>query len=162
MAKIQISGVTHQRQLTPVACWYTSLQMAVRYFENRRQASISGLSGPENFPEMQKRFTDKSNPSWAEWREWAQQCGFTALNLTPNQDGIYQYLTTYGPIIYSGTWGYTFDGHVVILTGIDTDTNTVYVDDPLEASAPVSKDVNTYFGQLAQTLWENPLFVYAG
>lgn len=82
------------------------------------------------------------------------------LNLTPNEDGVYDFLSTYGPIVYSGTWGNTFDGHVVILTGIDTDTDTLYVDDPLEPSAPVTKNINTYFAQLAQTLWENPLFVY--
>lgn len=162
MAKILITGVIHQRQLTPVACWYTSLQMAVRYFENRRQASILGLSGPENFPPMQKRFADGGHPSWAEWRRWAGECGLTALNLTPNQNGIYQYLSIYGPIVYSGTWGYTFDGHVVVLTGIDTSSNIVYVDDPLEKTAPVRKSANIYFSQLAQTLWETPLFVFAG
>jgi papain like cysteine protease AvrRpt2 len=111
---------------------------------------------------MQSRFAAGSNPSWAEWRQWAEQCGFTALNLTPNQLGIYQFLSRYGAIIYSGTWGYTFDGHVVIITGVNTDTNTVYIDDPLETLAPVSKNMNVYFGQLIQSLWENPLFVYSG
>ena len=160
MANIQINGVTHQKQSNPRACWYTCLQMAVRYFENKAQGCLRNLSSPENFPVMLQRFQNGSNPSWAEWRQWAEQCGFTPLNLTPNQNGIYQYLSQYGPIVYSGTWGYTFDGHVVILTGVDTSSNTVYVDDPLENSAPVTKNINTYFGQLAQTLWENPLFVY--
>lgn len=162
MPSIRVNGMVHQQQLNPRACWYTCLQMAVRYQENKRQASIVGLTSPEYFPDMQSRFAAGSNPSWAEWRAWAEQCGFTALNLTPTTLGIYQFLSQYGPIIYSGTWGYTFDGHVVILTGINTDTNTVYVDDPLETLAPVTKNVNTYFSQLAQTLWENPLFVYAG
>lgn len=160
MATIQITGVIHQRQLTARACWFTCLQMVVRYYENQAQSCQADLSSPENFPEMQQRFAAKSNPSWAEWRDWAQKCGFTPLNLTPTADGVYNFLSTYGPIIYSGTWGNTFDGHVVVLTGIDTGTGTLYVDDPLEASAPVTKNINTYFAQLTQTLWENPLFVY--
>lgn len=160
MPSVQINGVIHQRQLTARACWYTCLQMAVRYYENLQQFSSAALQSPENFPHMQQRFASGGNPSWAEWREWAEQCGFTPLNLTPNQMGIYEFLSQYGPIIYSGTWGNSFDGHVVIITGINTDTNTVYIDDPLEQSAPVSKNANTYFAQLTQTLWENPLFVY--
>ncbi|NNE65030.1 MAG: hypothetical protein HKN33_00570 [Pyrinomonadaceae bacterium] len=160
MPTIQINGVVHQRQLNRRACWYTCLQMAVRYFESQAQASVSGLSGPEHFSNMQARFAAGSNPSWAEWREWAQQCGFTALNLTPTPIGIHSFLSQHGPIIYSGTWGYSFDGHVVIVTGINTDTDTLYVDDPLEAGAPVTKNMTTYFGNLRQTLWENPLFVY--
>lgn len=160
MPSIQINGVIHQRQLTARACWYTCLQMAVRYYENAMQACSADLKSPENFPHMEQRFSSGGNPSWAEWRQWAEQCGFTPLNLTPNQDGIYQFLSQYGPIVYSGTWGNTFDGHVVIITGINTDTNTVYIDDPLEQNAPVSKNTNTYFAQLTQTLWENPLFVY--
>src|SRR5262245_38226499 len=153
MPTIQISGVIHQRQLNPRACWYTCLQMGVRYYENQSQACLANLSGPENFPHMQSRFTAGSNPSWAEWRTWAEQCGFISFNLSGNADGIYQFISTYGPIVYSGTWGNTFDGHVVILTGINSDNGTLYVDDPLEVSAPVTKNINTYFAQLTQTLW---------
>jgi hypothetical protein len=160
MPTAQITGVIHQRQLNARACWYTGLQMAVRYYENQGQASLANLSSPDTFPEMQKRFAAGSNPSWAEWRSWTERCGFTPLNLSANADGIYQFLSTYGPIIYSGTWGNTFDGHVVILTGINSDTGVLYVDDPLEVAAPVTKDIDTYFAQLTQTLWENPLFVY--
>jgi hypothetical protein len=160
MPTVQINGVIHQRQLSPRACWYTCLQMVVRYYENQAQASLAHLRSPDTFPDMQKRFADGSNPSWAEWRAWAERCGFTPLNLSPNADGIYQFLSVYGPIIYSGTWGNTFDGHVVVLTGINSDSGTLYVDDPLEVSAPVTKDINTYFARLTQTLWENPLFVY--
>src|SRR6516165_3920815 len=105
MPTAQIIGVIHQRQLNSRACWYTCLQMAVRYYENQAQASLANLSSPDNFPDMQKRFEGGSNPSWAEWRSWTEQCGFTPLNLSANKDGIYQFLSTYGPIIYSGTWG---------------------------------------------------------
>ena len=65
-----------------------------------------------------------------------QQCGFQPLNLSPTTDGIYYFLNTYGPIIYSGTWGYTFDGHVVVLTGINTATANLAVDDPLNNLPP--------------------------
>ncbi len=162
MPTIQVNGVVHQRQLTKRACWYTGLQMAVRYFENTRQSSSSNLTSPEFFPVMQKRFTDKSNPSWAEWRQWAEQCGFTALNMTPNELGVFQALSRYGPIVYSGTWGNTFDGHVVVLTGINTDSKMLTMDDPWEVTAPMVKNIYTYFSELTQTLWENPLFVYQG
>lgn len=63
MAKIQINGVIHQRQLNARACWFTCLQMAVRYYENQSQACLAGLTSPENFPEMQQRFAAGSNPS---------------------------------------------------------------------------------------------------
>lgn len=160
MPTVQINGVIHQRQLNPRACWYTCLQMGVRYYENVNQQCLADLQAPENFPHMQSRYAANSNPSWVEWRAWAEQCGFTPLNLTPTAQGIYEFLKTYGPIIYSGTWGNTFDGHVVVLTGINTDADTLYVDDPLEHTAPVTKNMTTYFSQLTQSLWENPLFVY--
>lgn len=159
MPTAQIHGVIHQRQLTARACWYTCLQMVVRYYESVNQTCSSTLVSPEHFPHMQTRFSAGSNPSWAEWWQWAEQCGFTPLNLSPNKDGIYHFIDTYGPIVYSGTWGNTFDGHVVVITGINTDTETLYIDDPLDQSAPTSKDFNTYMSQLTQTLWENPLFV---
>src|SRR5262245_7228139 len=125
MPSTQINGVTHRRQLTARACWYTCLQMVVDYYEAVSQSCSADLSSPENFPHMQSRFAAGSNPSWAEWRAWAQQCGFTPLNLTPNEDGVYEFLSTYGPIIYSGTWGNSFNGHVVVITGINTDSDTV-------------------------------------
>ena len=160
MASYVITGVRHQRQLNPVACWYTCLQMVVRYYERQAGACLSDLSGPENFSYMQSRFAATRNPSWAEWRQWAQDCGFSPLNLSPTIDAIYSYLAKYGPIIYSGTWGNSFNGHVVVITGANTSTGALLVDDPLEQSAPVRKNINTYFAQLTQTLWENPLFVY--
>ena len=160
MPSIQITGVIHQRQLNPRACWFTCLQMAVRYYESTYQQCLGDLRGPETFAYMQQRFAARSNPSWAEWRDWAQQCGFKPFNLSPTANGIYYFLNTYGPIVYSGTWGQTFDGHVVVITGINTDTNNLFIDDPLEQSAPVTRNINTYLAQLTQTLWENPLFVY--
>ena len=84
------------------------------------------------------------------------------MNLTPNQNRIFRYLSQYGPIVYSGTWGYAFDGHAVILTGLDTVSGTIYVDDTLELLTRVSKFVNTYFGQMAQMLRKDPEFAYAG
>ena len=162
MSTIQINGVVHQRQLNKRACWFTSLQMAVRYFENKSQSSNPNLVSPEFFPDMKDRFDKGSNPSWAEWRQWGEKCGFTALNMTPNEMGVYQTISRYGPIIYSGTWGNTFDGHVVILTGINTDSKVLTMDDPWEATAPITKDIYAYFSQLSQTLWENPLFVFEG
>jgi hypothetical protein len=159
MPNILLTGVTHQRQLNPRACWFTGLQMEVRYFENRASSSLSDLRSPENFPDMLNRFNAGTNPSWAEWRAWAQRCGFVPLDLTPTAQGVYSALTTRGPIIYSGTWGNSFDGHVVILVGVDTDAGTLFIDDPLDVSAPTSKTFNTYMGQLTQTLTDNPLFV---
>jgi hypothetical protein len=155
-----LSGVIHQRQLNPRACWFTCLQMGVRYFENSAGACLPDLTSPENFPDMLSRFNAGSNPSWAEWRAWAGRCGFTALDETPTAAGVYSILGQRGPIIYSGTWGFSFDGHVVILVGVDTDSDLLYIDDPLDVSAPATKNYTTYMGQLMQTLTDNPLFVY--
>jgi hypothetical protein len=134
--------------------------MVVRYYENAYQQSFSDLRSPDTFAHMQQRFSAGSNPSWAEWRKWAKQCGFQPLDLSPTAAGIYSFLDTYGPVIYTGTWGQSFDGHVVVVTGIDTDSHMLAIDDPLQQSAPVSRNMDSYFSQLTQTLWENPLFVY--
>jgi len=158
--KMLLPGVIHQRQLNPRACWFTCLQMEVRYFENTSASCLSDLSSPENFPDMLARFNSGSNPSWAEWRAWAQRCGFSPLDETPTALGVYNTLGQHGPIIYSGTWGYSFDGHVVIIVGVDTDNDMLFIDDPLDVSAPATKDYTTYMGQLMQTLTDNPLFVY--
>jgi len=136
--------------------------MAVRYHYERCQQTLANLRSPEYIPKMQQRFKQGSNPSWAEWRAWAQECGFTAVNMTPAPLGVLQTLQRHGATLYSGTWGATYDGHVVVLIGVNTDTSKLYIDDPLELNAPTEKDINTYFGTLTQRLWENPLFVYQG
>ncbi len=159
MPSIRISGVTHQHQLNPRACWYTGLQMEVRYFENRAGGSLADLRGPETFPDMQTRFTGGGNPSWAEWPLWAARCGFKSIEMTPTAAGVYSTLSQRGPIVYSGTWGNSFNGHVVIVVGIDTDAGTLFVDDPLTSVAPTAYPFDTYLGQLTQTLTDNPLFV---
>jgi hypothetical protein len=160
LPSIFVPGVVHQRQLNPRACWFTCLQMAVRYHESKARATLSDLTSPENFPDMLTRFNAGSNPSWHEWRLWAQRCGFTPLDQTPNALGVYQALTASGPIVYSGTWGNTFDGHVVILVGVNTETDALTLDDPLTATAPTVTTVAGYLGTLIQSLTDNPLFVY--
>jgi hypothetical protein len=160
MATFSVLGVTHQQQLNPRACWYTCMQMMVNYVQNQQQQCPSDLTSPEFDTEMKARFDAGKNPSWDEWRDWATRLGFTALNLTPNDNGLLSTLQQYGPIMYSGTWGLTYDGHVIIITGIDTDAWTVFVDDPLEGSAPVAHQSADYFSRLTQSLWDNPLFVY--
>ena len=160
MPHIQINGVVHQRQQNVNACWYTCLQMVVRYYESLSGTCMSFLTGPEHFPHMQSRYEAARTPSWAEWSRWAGECGFTPLNITPNATGLYGFLSDHGPIIYAGTWGMGFDGHAVVVTGINTGSDTLYIDDPGERTAPVTKNMTTYFGRLRQTLTDNPLFVY--
>ena len=132
----------------------------VNYVQNQQQQCPSDLTSPEFDTEMKARFDAGQNPSWAEWRAWATRLGFTALNLTPNDSGVLATLQQYGAIMDSGTWGQTQGGHVVVITGIDTDAGTVFVDDPLEGSAPVSRQSDDFFGHLTQSIWDNPLFVY--
>jgi hypothetical protein len=48
---------------------------------------------------------------------------------------------------------------VVIIVGINTDTGTLHIDDPLDFTAPTTRLLNTYLGRLTQTLTDNPLFV---
>ena len=80
MTTYSVTGVTHQVQLNPRACWYTCMQMMVYYFQNQQQQSLGDLSPPEYAPEMKARFDAGLNPSWVEWRNWATRLGFTALN----------------------------------------------------------------------------------
>ena len=130
LASYRVTGVAHQRQSNPRACWFTCLQMAVRYHYERCQQTLANLRSPEYIPKMQQRFKQGSNPSWAEWRAWAQECGFTAVNMTPAPLGVLQTLQRHGATLYSGTWGATYDGHVVVLIGVNTDTSKLYIDDP--------------------------------
>ncbi len=160
MTTFNVAGVAHQQQLNARACWYTCMQMMVNYVQSQQQQCPSDLTSPDLDPEMKARFDAGQNPSWDEWRDWATRLGFTALDQTPNNDGVLSTLQQYGAIMYSGTWGQTYDGHVVIITGIDTDAATVFIDDPLESSAPVSHQTDDFFGHLTQSLWDNPLFVY--
>jgi hypothetical protein len=122
----------------------------------------ANLVPPETVTKMKSRFDAGSNPSWAEWRQWAEELGFHAINMSPTEDGILNILQAHGPIVYSGTWGNTFDGHVVVITGIDTSGPTIDVYDPLQENAPLALDMNATFARLTQSLWENPLFVYRG
>ena len=106
MPTAQIIGVIHQRQLNPRACWYTCLQMAVTYYENQGAGQSCHFAFARHFSEYAKTiFADGSNPSWAEWRSWTEQCGFTPLNLSANADGIYQFLSTYGLVPFTPELG---------------------------------------------------------
>src|SRR4051812_2684668 len=121
MASIHLTGVTHQQQSNGKACWYTCMQMMVRYHRARAQKTLSRLRSPEEVDKMQQRFAAGGHPSWADWRAWAIELGFSALDFTPTAKNIHELLGKHGPIMYSGTWGQTFDGHVVVIVGIDTE-----------------------------------------
>jgi hypothetical protein len=49
---------------------------------------------------------------------------------------------------------------VVIIVGVNSDTDALFIDDPLTTAAPTPTTCTAYLGRLAQTLTDNPLFVY--
>jgi hypothetical protein len=169
MPAIQIQGVVHQVQLNPSACWYTCMQMMARYYRSQNPG-VSSVGSPEDDPEMQQRFDAGGNPNWPEWNAWATRLGFKPINISPTDVGFYQLLHNYGPVMYSGTWEDSFDGHIVLITGVNTDgdppdiegTAALWVDDPLDNRPPFprSQPYDGYVQTLQQRLSDQPLFVY--
>lgn len=132
------------------ACWYTSLQMVVRYY--RRRGMGARLRDPSEDPETQQLYANDvgigggPNPS-TERERIANRLGFAALYMSLTKEGMWKMLEK-GPVIYAGRWPGLSSGHWVVIVGISEDT--LAINDP--ASGLVNWNYNQFMGQyLVQT-----------
>ncbi len=137
------------------ACWYTSLQMVVRY--NRGRGQGGRLIDPSEDPETQQLYLSNAgvgagaNPA-VERERIANKLGFAALYMSLNNYGIWQLLSK-GPVIYAGRWPGMSSGHWVVIVGISQDT--LAINDP--GSGLVTWNFNEFMGRYLLQTAQRPL-----
>jgi hypothetical protein len=102
------------------ACWYTSLQMVVKYYRDRGMGH--GLIDPSEDAETQKMYTD--NSGIVDRERIARKLGFTVVYASLSDEGMWDLLHG-GPVIYAGAWPGKLSGHWVVIVGISADTLTI-------------------------------------
>jgi ABC-type bacteriocin/lantibiotic exporter with double-glycine peptidase domain len=133
------------------ACWYTSLQMVVRYY--RQKGRGKGLIDPSEDSETQALYT--SNTGISDRERIARKLGFTVGYFSLNNEGMWGLLND-GPVIYAGRWPTHLSGHWVVIVGISE--NTLEINNP--AVGLQSWDYNYFMGRYLLQTAERPL-VYA-
>ena len=137
------------------ACWYTSLQMTVRYY--RQQGYRPGLTDPsEN--ETTKAIYDANqgigSGDATERERIARLLGFDVLYASLNPEGMWNLLQD-GPVIYAGAWPGVTYGHWVVITGISEDS--LSINNP--AQGRQTFDYNSFMGQFLLQTAERPLVI---
>ena len=133
------------------ACWYTSLQMVVRYYRMKGQGQ--GLIDPSEDSETQALYN--SNTGISDRERIARKLGFTVGYASLSNEGMWEMLKD-GPVIYAGRWPSHSSGHWVVIVGISE--NTLAINNP--AVGLQSWDYNYFMGQYLLQTAERPL-VYA-
>jgi|GEM_PF-2250443 len=137
------------------SCWYTSLQMVVRY--NRGRGQGAKLKDPSEDPETQQLYLANAGigggVNGANERERiANKLGFAALYMSLSNEGMWQMLNR-GPVIYAGRWPGLSSGHWVVIVGISE--NTLAINNP--SSGLVTWDYNEFMGRYLLQTAERPL-----
>jgi Papain-like cysteine protease AvrRpt2 len=101
------------------SCWYTSLQMVVKYWRDRGLGQ--GLIDPSEDAETRALYN--SNTGISERERIARKLGFTVLYASLTEEGMWDLLKK-GPVIYAGAWPGQLSGHWVVIVGI-SDTQLV-------------------------------------
>lgn len=133
------------------SCWYTSLQMVVKYWRDRGQGG--GLIDPSEDPETQKLYTD--NKGIVDRERIARKLGFTVLYASLTNEGMWDLLHD-GPVIYAGAWPGQLSGHWVVIVGISDDQ--LAINNP--ASGMQTWNYNYFMSQYLIQTAERPL-IYA-
>lgn len=137
------------------ACWYTSLQMVVRYYRSRGKGK--GLIDPSEDPETSKLFADNAGigdtaTKKDERERIARKLGFTVAYVSLIAEGMWELLKR-GPVLYAGRWPNMAAGHWVVIVGISE--KTLAINNP--ASGLQTWDYNFFMGQYLQQTKERPL-----
>ena len=106
------------------SCWYTSLQMVVKYYRDRGRGA--GLVDPSEDTETAQMYAD--NKSITDRERIARKLGFTVLYASVTNEGMWDMLHD-GPVIYAGAWPGQLSGHWVVIVGISDDK--LAINDPL-------------------------------
>ena len=141
------------------SCWYTSLQMVVRYYRNVGRGT--GLIDPSEDAETKALYdTNKGIGDTAtkkdERERIARKLGFTVEYVSLVAEGMWQLLKD-GPVIYAGQWPGQSSGHWVVIVGISEDT--LAINNP--ATGLQTWKYDYFMGQYLLQTKERPL-VYAG
>jgi ABC-type bacteriocin/lantibiotic exporter with double-glycine peptidase domain len=137
------------------ACWYTSMQMVVRYYRSRNMGSR--LRDPSEDPEVHRLYTENigigggANPA-VERERIASKLGFASLYMSLTKEGMWQMLEK-GPAIYAGRWPGLSSGHWVVIVGISD--NTLAINDP--GSGLVSWNYDRFMGEYLLQTASRPL-----
>lgn len=137
------------------ACWYTSMQMVVRYYRSRNRGSR--LRDPSEDQEVQTLYTNNigigQGPNPAIERERiANKLGFAAVYMSLTNEGMWQLLEK-GPVIYAGRWPGLSSGHWVVIVGISD--NTLAINDP--GSGLVNWNYDRFMGEYLLQTASRPL-----
>lgn len=110
------------------ACWYTCLQMVVRYCRGR---GIGGLLDPSEVEETRRMYesnrgigTGPEVGGVPERERIANLLGFAVCYASLTEEGLWDLIRA-NPVIYSGGWGGERSGHWVVFNGISMDTISV-------------------------------------
>jgi hypothetical protein len=145
-------NVPVMRQPQTWACWYTSLQMVVKY--QRDHGRGAGLIDPSENAWTKSIYDANlgigSTP--AERQKVADVLGFRTLFASVSAEGIWEIMTDV-PIVYAGRWAGRSFGHWVVMVGISQ--TTLAINNP--ASGMETVDYNYFVGQLLQQTEERPL-----
>ncbi|MCZ2147792.1 MAG: C39 family peptidase [Bryobacterales bacterium] len=133
------------------SCWYTSLQMVVKYWRDRGEGA--GLIDPSEDAETQKLYTD--NKGISDRERIARKLGFTVLYASLTNEGMWDLLHD-GPVIYAGAWPGQLSGHWVVIVGISDDQ--LVINNP--ASGMQNWNYNYFMSQYLIQTAERPL-IYA-
>lgn len=111
------------------ACWYTSLQIVVRYCRGR--GSGGGLRDPSEVAETQQMYLSDqgigAGPEVGgvpERERIANLLGFSVVYASLTEEGLWDLIRA-NPVIYSGQWIGEDSGHWVVFNGISMDTISV-------------------------------------
>ena len=134
------------------SCWYTSLQMVVKYYRN--QGRGAGLKDPSEVPEIQKMYVDNVGvgKTATEREEVANKLGFAALYKSVTNEGMWELLKD-GPLIYAGRWPGVLSGHWVVIVGIAG--NKLAINNPAEGLQ--TWDYDFFMGKYLLQTAERPL-----
>ena len=145
-------NVPIMRQPQTWACWYTSLQMVVKY--QRDQGRGADLVDPsENTWTKSIYDANQGIGSTPDEREKvARVLGFRTLFASVNADGIWEILRDV-PIVYAGRWAGRSFGHWVVMVGISG--TTLAINNP--AAEMETVDYNYFVGQVLEQTAERPL-----
>jgi hypothetical protein len=140
------------------ACWYTSLQMVVKYYRNN--GTHPGPIDPSEDPETQQIYQQNQGigggPNPATAREWiAKELLFAVLYQSLTAEGRWQLLKS-GSVIYAGRWPGLSAGHWVVIVGISE--NILAINN--SAWGLQTWDYNYFMGQYLLQTAERPL-IYA-
>jgi ABC-type bacteriocin/lantibiotic exporter with double-glycine peptidase domain len=135
------------------ACWYTSLQMVVKYYRSQKKGN--GLIDPSEDPETRAIYAANKgigSGSADERARIARKLGFNVGYVSLSNEGMWELLKS-GPVIYAGKWPGQLSGHWVVIVGISE--STLAINNP--AKGLETWDYDYFMGKYLLQTGERPL-----